>query len=166
MNRRHSLNRTLTAILAVALMGAAAVTRAAETRDPGSPDFSRLDADRDGYVSRDEAKPLRGYDQAFSEADDNRDGKLDAAEFTKAQSIHDRETVSRYVDDGVITARVKAALLKDLKIKSFSVSVETRNGAVLLSGFVDDQGEVKRAEEIASGVQGVISVKNDLSVKS
>jgi hyperosmotically inducible protein len=164
MNRK-SLHFT-TAALAVAMIGAVGAARGADSREPGSPDFARLDADRDGYVSREEAKPLRGFDQAFSEADDNRDGKLDAAEFAKAQSIHDREAVGNYVEDSVITAKVKAALLKDLRTRSFAVSVETRNGTVLLSGFVDDEGQVKRAAEIASAVQGVVDVKNGLAVKS
>jgi hyperosmotically inducible protein len=164
MNRK-SLNWT-TVALAMSLIGAIGVARGAEPRQPGSPDFNRIDTNADGYVSRDEAKQLRGFDKAFTEADDNRDGKLDAAEFTKAQSIHDREAVGSYMEDSVITAKVKAALLKDLKTRSFAVSVETHNGTVLLAGFVDDEGEVKRAADIAAGVQGVVSVKNGLAVKS
>jgi hyperosmotically inducible protein len=166
MKRKEVLHRAMMAALAAALIGTAGAVRAAEANQPVSPDFSRLDANRDGYLSREETQQLRGFDQAFSEADDNRDGKLDAAEFTKAQSIHDREAAGQYVEDSVITAKVKAALLKDLKTRSFSVSVETRNGTVLLSGFVDDEGQVKRAVEIAGGVQGVVSVKNGLAVKS
>lgn len=155
-----------TAALAAALIAATGVACGADSRQAGSPDFNRLDANSDGYVSRDEAKQLRGFDQAFAETDDNRDGKLDAAEFAKAQSIHDREAVGNYMEDSVITAKVKAALLKDLRTQSFSVSVETRNGTVLLSGFVDDQGQARRAADIAAGVQGVVTVKNALAVKS
>jgi hyperosmotically inducible protein len=166
MKRKPVLHRAIMAVLAAAWVGAASGACAAEANAPVNPDFSRLDANHDGYLSREEAKPLRGFDQAFSEADDNRDGKLDAAEFTKAQSIHDREAAGQYVEDSVITAKVKAALLKDLKTKSFAVSVETRNGTVLLSGFVDDEGQVKRAAEIAGSVQGVVSVKSGLAVKS
>jgi hyperosmotically inducible protein len=166
MKRKPVLHRAMMAALAAALIGAAGGARAAEANEPANPDFSRLDANRDGYLSREETQQLRGFDQVFKEADDNRDGKLDAAEFTKAQSIHDREAAGQYVEDSVITAKVKAALLKDLKTKSFAVSVETRNGTVLLSGFVDDEGQVKRVVEIAGGVQGVVSVKNGLAVKS
>ena len=168
MNRK-SRNWT-TAALAGALIGAMGVARGADVSQPvsqsNSPDFNRLDANSDGYVSRDEAKQLRGFDQAFTEADDNRDGKLDAAEFAKAQSIHEREAVGNYMEDSVITAKVKAALLKDLKTRSFAVSVETRNGTVLLSGFVDDEGQVKHAADVAAGVEGVVTVKNGLAVKS
>src|SRR5689334_25404065 len=110
MNRK-SRNWT-TAALAVALISAMGVARGADTHQSNSPDFNRLDVNRDGYVSRDEAKPLRGFDPAFTEADDNRDGKLDAAEVAKAQSIHDREAVGKYMEDSVITAKVKAELLQ------------------------------------------------------
>lgn len=165
MNRK-SLLRCTTAVLAVVMMGALSVARGADTQQAANPDFTRLDANRDGYVSHEEARQLRGFDQAFSEADENRDGKLDAAEFTKAQSIHDREAVGSYVEDSVITAKVKAALLKDLRTASFAVSVKTQNGTVLLSGFVDDETEVRRAAEIAASVQGVVTVKNGLAVKS
>src|SRR5690349_14444090 len=154
---RNSRNWTTTA-LAVALIGAMGVARGADTQQSNGPDINRLDTNRDGYVSRDEAKQLRSFDQAFTEADDNRDGKLDAAEFAKAQSIHDREAVGNYMEDSVITAKVKAALLKDFRTRSFAVSVETRNGTVLLSGFVDDEGQVKRAADIAASVQGVVTV--------
>lgn len=151
--------------LAIGLLGVMGFARSADTGQSG-PDFNRFDSNHDGYVSRDEARQLRDFDQAFAEADDNRDGKLDAAEFTKAQSIHGREAVGNYMEDSFITAKVKAALLKDLKSRSFAVSVETRNGTVLLSGFVDDSGQVKRAADIASAVQGVVTVKNGLAVKS
>ena len=153
------------AALAAALI-AAAVAQAADTNQPVSPEFKRLDANRDGYLSRDEARKIRDFDQAFTEADDNRDGKLDAAEFIKAQSIHDREAAGRYVDDSVITAKVKAALLKDSAVSALEVSVETRKGTVVLSGFVDSDSQLQRAAEIAASVQGVVTVKNALVVKS
>lgn len=153
------------AALAAALIAAAAA-QAADTNQPVSPEFKRLDANRDGYLSRDEARKIRDFDQAFTEADDNRDGKLDAAEFIKAQSIHDREAAGRYVDDSVITAKVKAALLKDSAVSALEVSVETRKGTVVLSGFVDSDSQLQRAAEIAASVQGVVTVKNALVVKS
>lgn len=166
MKRKQILHHAMTAALAAALLGGAGVARAEDTAAAPSPEFQRLDANHDGSLSRDEARKLHDFDQAFSEADDNRDGKLDAAEFVKAQSIHDRLAAGQYVDDSMITAKVKAALLKDLKTASLAVSVETRDGMVLLSGFVDSESEVQRAQEITSGVHGVVSVKNSLVVKS
>jgi len=70
-----------------------------------------------------------------------------------------------YVDDSVITTKVKSQLAADDFLKSFEISVETYKGVVQLSGFVDSQLAVSRAGEIARGVQGVSSVKNNLNVK-
>jgi osmotically-inducible protein OsmY len=70
-----------------------------------------------------------------------------------------------YVDDTVITTKVKSLLAADDFLKSFEISVETYKGIVQLSGFVDSQQTINRAGEIARGVQGVSSVKNNLNVK-
>lgn len=74
-------------------------------------------------------------------------------------------TVGNKVDDSVITTRVKAALLADPSIKSLDISVVTRKTAVQLSGFVNNQGQIDRAVEVARGIEGVTSVGNDMSVK-
>ena len=105
-------------------------------------------------------------DKAFTEADDIKDGRLDANEFVKAQSVHDRIRAGQYIDDSVITARVKAALIRDASVNSLSVSVETHKGIVLLSGFVDSETQARRAAEIAAAVEGVINVKSNLTVRS
>jgi len=165
MNRKP-LYRALIAALAAGLIGTAMAAGAAETRGAPSSEFGKLDANRDGFLSRDETRGIRGFDKAFGEADDNRDGRLDAAEFVKAQSVHERMRAGQYVGDSMLTAKVKAALLKDSVLGSLAVSVETNNGTVLLSGFVDSESQVRRAAEIAAGVEGVVNVKNSLTVKS
>ena len=165
MDRKTLTQHALTVVMAVGL-GIPGAAFAASQGEPADPRFSKLDTNRDGYLSREEAGKVPGFDKAFSEADDNRDGKLDAAEFVKAQAIHERMTAGRYVDDSVITARVKAALLKDPNVSGIAVSVETHKGTVVLSGFVDSDSQLRRAQEIASGVPGVVSVKNGLVVKS
>jgi osmotically-inducible protein OsmY len=76
-----------------------------------------------------------------------------------------RESTGEYVDDSVITAKVKSLLASDDFLKSFEISVETYKGTVQLSGFVDSPKAVDKAGEIASGVKGVKSVKNNLNVK-
>lgn len=131
-----------------------------------NPEFVKLDSNRDGFISRDEARRIRDFDKAFAEADSNRDGRLDPDEFVKAQSIHERMRAGQFIEDSVITAKVKAALLKDLRLKGLNVSVETHKGTVLLSGFVDNEEQAKRAAEIAAGVEGVTAVRNSLLVKS
>ena len=75
------------------------------------------------------------------------------------------ESTGQYVDDTVITTRVKTALLKDDAVKSFDVSVETLKGVVQLSGFVNTSAQRSAAGHDASSVDGVKSVRNNLIVK-
>ena len=76
-----------------------------------------------------------------------------------------RESTGEYVDDSVITTKVKSLLANDDFLKSFQISVETYKGTVQLSGFVDSQKAIDKAGEIASSVKGIKSVKNNLMVK-
>ena len=69
------------------------------------------------------------------------------------------------VDDGIITAKVKSALLADPNVKSFDIAVVTRKGEVQLSGFVDNQAQIDQAIAIASKVEGVTRVGNEMSIK-
>lgn len=87
------------------------------------------------------------------------------AAFVACASTPKQEGTGEYIDDSVITAKVKAQLAADDFLKSFEISVESRKGIVQLSGFVDSQNAVNKAGEIARGVKGVISVENDLIVK-
>ncbi len=74
-------------------------------------------------------------------------------------------TIGTEIDDTVITAGVKSALLADPDVKSFDLKVETRKGEVQLSGFAQNQTQIERAVSLARGVQGVKSVLNNLSLK-
>jgi hyperosmotically inducible protein len=74
-------------------------------------------------------------------------------------------TLGSQVDDAVVTSSVKKALLTDLTINSFDLHVETRNGVVQLSGFVDDQAQIAMALALAHAVPGVKTVENGLSLK-
>jgi hypothetical protein len=75
------------------------------------------------------------------------------------------ESTGEYFDDSVITTKVKSLLVKDTVLKAFQISVETYRGVVQLSGFVNSQTTIDRAGEIARGVSGVKSVKNNLILK-
>jgi osmotically-inducible protein OsmY len=86
--------------------------------------------------------------------------------FAACASTSKQEGAGEYVDDSVITTKVKSQLAADDFLKSFEISVETYKGIVQLSGFVDSQKAVNKAGEIAGGVQGVKSVQNDLNVKN
>jgi hyperosmotically inducible protein len=74
-------------------------------------------------------------------------------------------TVGEKIDDGIITTKVKAALVAESGIDSGDITVVTRDGEVQLSGFVKDQSQIERATQVARGVEGVKNVINELSVK-
>ncbi|MFA5179994.1 MAG: BON domain-containing protein [Syntrophales bacterium] len=85
--------------------------------------------------------------------------------FVACASTPKQSGTGEYVDDSVITTKVKSQLAADDFLKSFQISVESRKGIVQLSGFVDSQKAVNKAGQIARGVEGVSSVRNDLIVK-
>jgi osmotically-inducible protein OsmY len=87
------------------------------------------------------------------------------AAFLGCASTPTRESSGEYVDDSLITTKVKAAILDDPSLKVLQINVETFKGEVQLSGFVDSAQSVKKAGEVARGVKGVKSVKNNLIVK-
>ena len=70
-----------------------------------------------------------------------------------------------YIDDSVITSKTKAAIFNDPSLKSTEIKVETFKGKVQLSGFVNSQADINRAVDVARGVAGVTSVKNDMRLK-
>jgi hyperosmotically inducible protein len=71
-----------------------------------------------------------------------------------------------YVDDAVISTKIKSAFATDSQVSFNDVEVETYNGVVQLSGFVDSQAEADRAVSLARNVAGVREVKNDMRLKS
>lgn len=76
-----------------------------------------------------------------------------------------KEGTGEYVDDTVVTAKVKAAIVKEPSLKATEINVETFKGKVQLSGFVNSQADINKAVEIARGVKGVVEVKNDMRLK-
>ena len=76
-----------------------------------------------------------------------------------------RESTGEYLDDSVITSKVKTAIFNEPSLKTFQIGVETYKNAVLLSGFVATYGEVSKAGELARSVEGVRSVRNGILVK-
>ena len=76
------------------------------------------------------------------------------------------EGTGEYIDDSVITTKVKAAVFKEESLKSTEINVETYKGVVQLSGFVNSEADIKKAVEVARSVKGVTSVKNDMRLKA
>ena len=75
------------------------------------------------------------------------------------------ESTGEYVDDTVITTKVKAAVFNAPTLKSAEINVETFKGVVQLTGFVSSRDDINRAVELARGVKGVTSVRNDMRLK-
>ncbi|WP_018607442.1 BON domain-containing protein [Uliginosibacterium gangwonense] len=76
-----------------------------------------------------------------------------------------QEGTGEYIDDSVVTTKVKTAILNEPSLKVNEINVETFKGIVQLSGFVNTQAAVNKATEVARSVGGVKSVKNDIRVK-
>lgn len=76
-----------------------------------------------------------------------------------------QEGTGEYIDNAVITTKVKAAIFNEPTLKSFEIKVETFKGAVQLSGFVNSQADIDKAVEVVRQVKGVKSVKNDMQLK-
>jgi len=77
----------------------------------------------------------------------------------------EKESVGEYIDDAVITTKVKKAIFDEPSLKSSEIKVETYKGVVQLSGFVSSEANIKKAVEVARSVKGVTSVKNDMQLK-
>ncbi|MDB5765692.1 MAG: transport-associated protein [Collimonas fungivorans] len=76
-----------------------------------------------------------------------------------------QEGTGGYVDDAVITTKVKAEIFNEPSLKSAEINVETFKGVVQLSGFVAQRDDAARASAVAAGVKGVKSVKNNILLK-
>lgn len=126
--------------------------------------FADFDVNKDGVVNLEEFSARGGLEKAFRAGDTNKDGLLNTDEFVKAFANNDRAKAGKYLGDAWITAKVKALLVQEAKLKSFDVSVETLQGTVILSGSVDSSELAARAAQIAARVEGVKHVRNDLHI--
>lgn len=153
------------ALLIVALLSASAAAFGQGSGEPGggarAADFAKLDRSRDGYVTRIEALADQEIHKRFAQFDTNKDRQLSLAEYLAAREDNDK----RAQQDAALTARVKAALIAERGIPSRSISVETYEGRVQLSGFVPSPDMASRAGRITAGISGVRTVHNNLIVK-
>src|SRR6056297_596654 len=92
-------------------------------------------------------------------------GLLLAAFIAGCGGAWNKESTGEYVDNTVLTTKVKTAIFNDPMLKVLQINVESFKGVVQLSGFVDSKKAADRAVEIARSVTGVKSVKNDLVIK-
>ena len=153
-------------ILNLALAGAlGAFSAVALATAPVMPNFKSVDSNGDGKVTLEEFAAKGGQPQAFREGDANRDSHLSSDEYVKAVANNDRIKAGKFADDAWITAKIKTLLVKDEGVQGMSVKVDTHNGDVQLSGWVNSPDQIARAEKIALGVDGVKGVRNDIQVK-
>jgi len=80
-------------------------------------------------------------------------------------STPQQASTGQYIDDSVITTKVKAAIFEEPNLKTLEIGVETFKGIVQLSGFVNSSATALKASEVARKVEGVKGVKNSLVVK-
>lgn len=159
------------AIYLALMLGFASGTVLAITPDPSDQniyqrEFRLLDTNNDSKVSATEIKKDPIFEEGgFNKADKNHDGNLSQDEYASYKSAAQQVEAKRVARDSAITSKVKANYLLEKNFRSFKVSVETKDGVVILSGFVDDEATKKRAERIAASVKGVKSVKNGLVIK-
>lgn len=134
---------------------------------PLSAEFTKLDINGNNLLGSTEARKDKLFTRKnFAEADVDQDGTLDQSEYATYKSAAQQKVVGRVVDDSVITAKAKTEILATEDLKSLQISVETRKGEVILSGFVDNQLMKDKAEQVVSRIDGVKSVRNSLEIKS
>ena len=128
---------------------------------PRAAQFTALDRNGDGYVTRIEAHGEQEIYKRFAQFDVNKDRQLSLAEYLAGREDIDKRAQS----DAALTARVKAALIAERGIPWTGISVETYEGGVQLSGFVPAAELVSRAGRVTAGVSGVRTVHNNIVVR-
>lgn len=134
---------------------------AQQGKGTGNTAFDSLDRNADGFLSREEIASEKELEKRFARFDADKDGRWNVGEFIKANQDND----GRILADTAITAKVKGTLLAEKGIPSTSISVETYENRVLLSGFVDSEAVKTKAGKLVAGISGVKRVQNNLVVK-
>jgi hyperosmotically inducible periplasmic protein len=178
-------SRILTMIVAVVAMASmAACTATRTTRSAGETlDDATVTAKVKTALARDPATSAYKIEVESYRGDVQLNGFVETADMKSsatrvAKSVNGVKKVSNnlevksgdrsageVVDDGVVTAKVKAALISDPNVAAHEVNVQTHEGVVQLAGFVDTSSQKSKASEVARRVAGVKEVDNQLEVK-
>ena len=153
--------RALLLVVSLVASMAAYAQRGEPGGGPRAVEFSALDRNRDGVVTRVEALADQEIYKRFAQFDANKDRQLSLAEYLVAREDMDR----RAQQDAALTARVKAALVAERGLPWTGITVETYEGGVQLSGFVPAPDLASRAGRVTAGVSGVRTVHNNLVVR-
>ena len=138
-----------------------AATAWAQKSPTGNAGFDGLDKNRDGYLSKEELAGDKEMAKRFAKFDGNKDGRWTLDDYIKAHKNND----ARIAADSTITTKVKTMFLTEKGIPSTSISVQTYEGTVQLTGTVESKDQVAKAGKIAAGVSGVKKVDNKLAAK-
>jgi len=163
------LNLKLFVLLSLSSMTSLPVL--AVTPDPSDQDiytreFKVLDVNNDEKLNDTEIKKDSIFDGGgFGKADKDHNGSLNKDEYATYKSSVQQKEAKQVISDSAITSEIKSRYLVERGIKSFNVSVETKDGIVVLSGFVDSVSTKVHAERIAEKVKGVKSVKSAIVVR-
>ena len=130
-----------------------------------SAKFDQYDMNHDGVLSKQEALHAGVDAQHFSIADKNQDGSLDKNEFALALAGQTGHPYRRFIDDSILTTKVKTVLLEHEKLNSLEVHVQSHYGKVRLTGTVDNKLQKLEIAKITAGVKGVNQVVDELKVK-
>lgn len=104
-------------------------------------------------------------EKAESKAESAMQETEEKAQEAKSYTEQKAEDAGEYVDDAVITTKVKAVIFEDDNLSSMDINVETNNGIVQLSGFVENEADIDTAENLAATVKGVKDIENDIQVR-
>jgi len=179
------MNKTLAVlILSTAVLGTAACSSTRTQRAPGeqvddaalltsvksalAADSTANAADVNVDVNRGEVK-LSGFVDSASHKARAAEIARDVDGVKSVQNdiaVGESSTAGEVIDDSVLTAKVKTALIANDETKAHQINVETKDSVVQLSGFVDNASAKSAASSVAKSVTGVKDVKNELSVKS
>ena len=160
---RHTM---IVILISLASAPALAITSDMPDQNIYTKEFKLLDANSNGKLSAAEIKKDALFnDGGFTKADKNHNGSLSEDEYATYKSKVQQKESKQAASDSAITSKIKSKYLLEKNFKSLDVSVETKEGIVVLSGFVDNQSTKSRAGKIAAGVKGVKAVSNGLIVK-
>lgn len=113
-----------------------------------------------------EAETERAQSKAENAMEQTQDKAQEKAQDAKSYTEQKAEKAGEYVDDAVITTKVKAVIFEDDNLNSVDIKVETKDGVVQLSGFVSDEADIDTAENLAETVKGVKDIENDIKVRN
>ncbi|MFV1466831.1 BON domain-containing protein [Idiomarina sp. HB] len=108
-----------------------------------------------------EAETEKAESKAESAMQETEEKAKEAKSYTEQKA----KDAGEYVDDAVITTKVKAVIFEDDNLSSMDINVETNNGIVQLSGFVDNEADIDTAENLTATVKGVKDIENDIQVR-